>query len=435
MLKSIVTTMRKQLKDNALDYVIYQYIENLRSEVEQIEDYRKIKAKAKMEIEALPDNAIAQLFQKALPFINALPTAHSKGHCARDLVNLTVILHDPKTISYDDMEIIVGILAGIFHDIGNSIIERDEENERFTLHAEVSAWIFGKLAKNIIPPNILKLTQFAIAAHTNFETLRKKTKSGITVKIRPYDTKIVNGDKISMTLARTTDRIDLINGAIYPIRTIIRFAKYIKHVVHVTGEKDIEFESELEDFKARFSSNKTRKGSFLNDLQNLANNNISLNVHNKYDTFYIKNKIFLPGSKELQLFIDTVVNYKTDKIRSNNTKKILKRFLHLCELLEPGEDVSERINMFRSKFNLLSENQQNRWIAGFKLITDYLYPQFYTRTKKKIADIPKIAQKRGGKLQTIINDITNRANKILDAFNPNFIDQNPSQYPDILKIF
>lgn len=429
-LSQIVATTRRQLKDNASDYAIYRYIEKLRSEVEQMKDYRKIKTKAKLEIKALPDNIMAQLFQKTLPFIDALPTAHSKGHLARDLVNLTMILHDPETGSYDNTEILVGILAGVFHDMGNSVIERDEEDERFTLHAEVGAWIFGELAKNIIPPNILKLTQFAIAAHTNFETTRKKTKNGITIKMRPYDTIIVNGDKRSMALARTTDRADLINGAIYPMRTIIRFAKYIKHVLHVTGEKDREFGSGLEDFRYRFSCNKTKMGTFLYDLQNLANNNISLNIHNKYDTFYIKNEIFLPNSKELQRFIDTVMDHKTNKLRSKNT---LERFLHLCELLEPGEDVSERLSMFRKKFSVLSEDQQHRWITGFMLIVDDLYPQFYVRTKKKITSIPAIALKRGGKLQIIINDIAHRANKVLDAFNPSFIDQNPSQYPDILK--
>jgi len=426
-LSPIVATARKQLKSSASDYAIYQYIENLRSEVEKIEDYRKIKAKAKTEIEALPDNVMAQLFQKALPYVEALPTAHSKGHVARDLVNLMVILHDSETASYDSAEILVGLLAGVFHDIGNSVIDRDEESERFTLHAEVGAWIFGELAANIIPPNILKLTQFAIAAHTDYQTIREKTKDGITVKIQPYDSTIVDGDKRSMALVKITDRADLINGAVYPARTIIRFAKYITNVVHVTGEKDTESSDEMEDFRNRFSCDKTRKGAFLCDLQTLANNSASLNAFNKYDTSYITNEIFLPNSEDLQRFVDTIVDYKTDELEPGNTEEILERFSHLCELLEPGEDISERLNMFRRKFNLLPKGQQSRWIAGFKLFVDDLYPQFYARTKKKIISIPGIAPERGGKLQIIINDITDRANKLLDALNPSFIDQNPSQ--------
>jgi hypothetical protein len=423
----IVTATRKQLKDGASDYAIYRYIENLRSEVEQIKTYRKIKAKAKTEIKTLPDNVMDQLFRKTLPFINALPAAHSKGHVVRDLINLTVILHDPETASYDDVEILVGILAGVFHDIGNSVIDRDEEHKRLTLHAEVGAWVFGKLAANIVPPNIFKLTQFAMTAHTNFVTSREKTINGATVKLQPYDTNIINGNKVSITLARTTDRSDLINGAVYPVRTIIRFSKYINQIIHVTGEKHIEFDSEMEDFRYRFSCSKTKKGTFLYEFQSLANNNDSINVFNKYDTLYINNEIFTPNTKDLQHFIDTIVDYQTNVHKPENTKQILKRFLQLCELLEPGEDISERLGMFRRKFSLLPDDQQWCWIMGFKLIVDDLYPQFYARTKEKITSVPTIAFKRGGILQIIINDIYTRANQVLRALNPSFIDQNPNR--------
>src|SRR5205814_7854699 len=70
------------------DALAYNYITDLRARTEPMDQWRRLKQTAQHEVPSLPDNVIGQLLEKALPYLDALPAAHSKGHVARDMVNL-----------------------------------------------------------------------------------------------------------------------------------------------------------------------------------------------------------------------------------------------------------------------------------------------------------------------------------------------------------
>lgn len=163
-----VTTWKNYFANDLSDDATFVYIENLRAEVESLSQWKETKVKAQKELFDISISLLDILIKRFAPFIKQLSTCHGVGHLSRDLINLSIILKDPVMPQQPLVEIFVALIAGIFHDIGNAVIERYDESSRFAGHAEVGAYLFGQIAGDMIPPNILKLIQFAISSHTNY---------------------------------------------------------------------------------------------------------------------------------------------------------------------------------------------------------------------------------------------------------------------------
>jgi len=175
--------------------------------------WKAVKEKAQIELSHLPENIIPQIFDRVAPYVETLPTGHSKGHTFRDLISSMELMRDPKLKDVDDVEKIIGILSGTFHDVGNAVINRYDESKRFAGHAEVGAHLFGELTKDLIPPNLLKLVQYSIAAHTHYAkeiAITKKIEGrDETLVRRPYEDAPVEGNRMGIWLARWADRLDM----------------------------------------------------------------------------------------------------------------------------------------------------------------------------------------------------------------------------------
>lgn len=438
---------KKYFADDAVDEYVYDKIDNLRDQLEFIEHWKERKIKAHKEIDEIPANILGKLLAKFLPFITHLPTGHGPGHLSRDLIHLTTILHDEYIQQQDPVEVLVGLLAGIFHDIGNAVVERYDEPNHFAGHAEVGAYLFGMLAKDILPENILKLTQFAIASHTNYLKDIVITKYPGTpqekTKIRkPYQNALSNGakqaHKIALWMTQATDRSDALSVP-FIIRHILTKAMPTQdysqdhfHVVRDNEEEDFMHQFmpiiRTQEYKNQLLTKKDKTSIVLEHFYIFYETTVDLSPYSQYDTPYFFSHIVATNSLDTARFI-IATTARAETIEPFEREKLFDQFYRVCAIIEPAHNTGKTIQLLKKKFPLLSDSYQNHWAHGFKLLTTKLYPRWYKETKESIQTTPKF---ENAKLSTIIKDLHKRANHIIEAFSPDFLTK--KETPDLIQL-
>lgn len=409
------------------DELVFSEVKKLRDQVESIDNWKATKEKAKSEIQLVAGNILEELLNTFEQFINELPAGHGKGHLYRDIISITSILHDPELRKYDNVELFVGILGGVFHDIGNSVVERYAESRNFSGHAEVGAYLFGIKAKQILPPNLCILTQFVIAAHTHYLNELSITKNKKTLTRQVYEDTIIDGNKVAVLLARQSDRSDILG-----IPGVIRHS-----LTKITPTQDLSeggfqeiHEDELEDFKHQFTptirtkeyrdslpSIQEKSTNVLEHLKMFADSNDGKTPYSRNDSDYVREVILNHEALQQYLFITQDVSL-TEKFSNDERNEAFERFFTVCQLFEPSKETNELINLFRKRFQLLSTEQQNHWATAFLLLTTKLFDEWYSGKKKLIESIPLIGDK---KLQTIVTNLHSIANTYIEEFNPRLL--------------
>ncbi|HUA13537.1 MAG TPA: hypothetical protein VL989_03500 [Candidatus Sulfotelmatobacter sp.] len=394
---------------------LYASLRGNLKELETLEGWKAVKSRAETEVDALPDDYLDQLLARTAPLIRSLPTGHSKGHFLRDTIHLTGNIKDPAVAgSLDSTELIAGITAGIFHDIGVSIVDRYQDQQRVGAHAEVGARLFSSVGQDIVPPNLSKLIQYSIAAHTHYLKPRElKLIGGEVSTAEPYDdTTDGEGDRTAVWLARQSDRRDA-SGVPFIVRNALLRADPVQDF---DGEKFIELQSREESFKTQFGLGPEAidKG-ILQHCLNYAVNFYRDNPYTSHDTQYFTETLITPSVEDLALFLSVVSPDKAkelvDKVRSENpeiagrienflidSKEIidtensetptaegiqvsLDKFFDLCRVIEPANDTEKQIESLREQFGTLSEEEQQRWSRGFNVLTEHSF----TRWKENLA--------------------------------------------------
>ncbi len=379
------------------DKKTFFWVESLRNEVELLPRWKAVKEKAINELEDLPEDLIPQIFERVRPYVEILPTGHSKGHTLRDLITSAQLMGDPSLTGIDDVEKLVGILSGTFHDIGNSVVGRYEESKRYAGHAEVGAYLFGDLTKDLIPPSLLKLIQYSIAAHTHYTrdiTITKKiNEKDETLVRRPYEDAPFDGNRMGIWLARWADRADM--------QGIMGFVRHALTKSQPTQDYDIskEFhrirEDEKEDFKHHFNpvirsneerskaSDQDKTRDVLEHVRMFRDSALTPSAYSEYDSDFFRNSIVVPAANEQNEFIDAVTR-ETPVLSDEEIDAGFNRFYSICRIIEPGVDIDRTIELFKEKFALLSSEQRSRWANGFNLLPE-LYKRWYNRMEKLLS--------------------------------------------------
>lgn len=321
--------------------------------------------------------------------METLPGGHSKNHVYRDFVNSLVINQDPWVKTLDDVEKFVGVIGGTFHDIGNSVVERYEETKRFAGHAEAGAFLFGKIAEDLLPPNLLKLSQFAIAAHTHYtrDIGIKRTVNGEekTVTKKPYDDTLdENGNKAGIWLSRWADRLDA-QGVQMFIRHAITKAEPTEDY-DGEGFHQIK-EAEIEDFIHHFAptlrtENFTHGRNTLEHMTMFRNSALNKSVYSQHDTPYFTNELVKPNAKEQEEFIGEVLR-ETPVLSDEEINKRFETFYDMCRRVDKGSNIKTVIDLFKRKFPSLSKDQLSHWANGFSILPR-LYDQMLLRMESKL---------------------------------------------------
>lgn len=373
------------------DLMVFEDAEHLRAETESLANWNRIKQLADEEFEQISPTALGQLVEKVRPFIEALPAGHSKGHFLRDAIHLSLILKDPAYEETDRAELLAGIFGGIFHDIGNSVVERYGDSVRFVGHAEVGGYIFQELATGTIPPNILKLSKLAINAHSDYQTAYQVTRDGKTVENKPYEDEVVNESRVALWIARQTDRMDG-QDMTWLVRKILVTTKPTEDFSWDTGFVRI-WPSEEADFLHQYSIERRTKESRLSipkgDLERRPNILETTKEHersafdktspyNVYDSVYFS-RLLLPKTMRQMRFIGAVEG-EPPAYDDQERGRIVNKFIEACKILEPSPDVEIVTQKLRRKFVGLPVDYQNHWAHGFELLTEELYPQWFEET-------------------------------------------------------
>ena len=415
----------------------------LREELHQLdseEGWKEVKEKAREELSTLPPDILEKLLEKFAPFSKHLPAGHSKGHFLRDAINLTGMLQDPKYGSgnIDEVELLAGIMGGMYHDIGNSIVERYHDAYRIGAHAEVGAVLFGNIAKDVMPnaPHLIKLTQYAIAAHTHYPKEREvKTKDGkIIGTTKPYtDTVDAQGNRLAMWLARQSDRRDTGNVPFIVRNAILN----VKPVEDFDGTRFMQASPPDINFKTKFGLNpqeynlpeEDKKKSIWDHCMMFATNIYNKEVpYTKEDSPYFTNNLMTPGVVDLGLFLSVIDPERAERLVSSirekseehgeYLKKVLKeneaityvektriltpqdirqsvtKFLSLCEVIEPAEDTKELAKTFQEYyFKLLTPEDQDTLARGFNLLTNFAFNRWRRLQKESIITNPHLGEK------------------------------------------
>lgn len=410
------------------DKKTYYWAESLRNEVELLPRWKAVKEKATPELKNLPDNLIPQILERVGGYLELLPTGHSKGHNMRDLVTSMELTADPVFSKVDDVEKLVGIISGTFHDIGNSVVGRYEEAKRYSSHAEVGAYLFGELTGDLIPPNLLKLIEYSIAAHTHYNKEIPITKKvdgrDETLNRRPYEDAPVDGNRMGIWFARWADRADM--------QGIMGFVRHSLTKSQPTEDYDItqEFhkikEDEKEDFRHHFNpvlrtaeqlasapaQDKTK--NVLEHVRMFRDSALNLSIYSQFDSDFFRNRIVVPAADEQNEFIDAVTK-DTAVLSDDDINKAFEKFYAMCRVIEPGKDIDNTIELFKQKFALLTPEQRSHWANGFKLLPS-LYEKWYGRMGRLLSAGPRGV--RNPRVGRILREGNTVAGKSLKDFDP-----------------
>ncbi len=432
-----VLEWRNFFKNDLADDSAFIYIENLRSKIEALELWKEAKIQAQKELADIPVSIIDILIDRFAPFIKQLPTGHGVGHLSRDLINLSLILQDPYIQQQSEVEIFVAMIAGIFHDIGNSIIERYDEAKRFTGHAEVGAYLFGQIAGDIIPPHLLKLIQFAISSHTNYLKDLTITKDANTsqerTRIRRQYDSMLHKDKnethkIAVWITQASDKTDALG---VPFITRLILTKAVPTQDYTNGEFHIPAETAEADFMHQFMplvrtaeykkqliTPKDKTSIILEHFYTFYETTVNVSPYSQYDTPYYSTRIATEKALDTARFI-IAATAKAETYTTSKKEKQFENFYKLCTILEPALNTEATLKLLRHKFTWLSESYQNHWAYGFMLLTDTLYPRWYQETNTALKKTLIIKDK---KLNAIVSSMHKKAQKVIPAFSPEQMD-------------
>lgn len=387
-----VVEWRNYLSSPETDSQVYENINSLRQGVESQESWIRTKELAKQEIKNVPEDIVPKLFEKFEPYLKTLPGGHSKNHVYRDFINSLIINQDPWVNNLDDVEKFVGIIGGTFHDIGNSVVGRYEETKRFAGHAETGAFLFGEIAKDLLPPNLLKLSQFSIAAHTHYvkDIEIKKIVNGKekTVTKKPYnDTLDEQHNKAGIWLSQWADRLDA-QGVQAFIRHSIIKAEPTEDYDPSQGFHQIK-ENEIEDFTYHLSptmrtENFTGGRNALEHITIYRNSALGKSVYSQHDAPYFTNELVRPNAKEQEEFIEEVLK-ETPVLTNEQINKGFETFYAMCRRVDRGSNIETVIDLFKRKFPSLSKDQLSHWTNGFSVLPG-LYDQMLLRMGNKLQE-------------------------------------------------
>lgn len=440
--KALLAEKRTFYESLAGDEATIDEINGLIQEAEPMEKWKEVAKNARLEIETLPPDILERIFQRAAPYIKNLPAAHGRGHFLRDSINATLLLQDPAMSSYPPEEVMAGILGALYHDIGNSVVNRYEEMNRFAAHGEVGSHLFGSIAKGVLPPNLLKMTQLSIAGHTHYRTdtpvLRDATtgepiiipkdsvaldkdeneitsatykgeiqikntttgkiqKRNVVRKVRKaHDAVITDGAKTGLWISRWADRLDT-RGVSHIIRHTLTKASPTRDF---DGKEFNQIDpDEIADFKREFEAKDNAETKnipwhllLLANSDTATGDNNGKGIYNQYDTDYMTQNLFGPENNVVKEFVENINNAPTSMghMSQDGREAILRdgmaKYEALCRLLEPARDLEGQLGKLREKFGKLGEPAY-AWALVFKQLYEKMYPEAETRRADKLKQI------------------------------------------------
>lgn len=169
---------------NAGDLEIARFIDKLVAKVGSREGFEHLCLEANLDPLLVSNNGLELFFDDFLDlfwkFIKSSPAGHGMSHLIQDSLTAMALYNDAFVEKKSDYilsfskdyihksEFWAGIIGGILHDIGNSLVPRYTDYHRRCGHAEVAAWIVYKMLEQYSEEEFRLLCAYAVAAHTHY---------------------------------------------------------------------------------------------------------------------------------------------------------------------------------------------------------------------------------------------------------------------------
>jgi hypothetical protein len=306
-------------------------------------------------------SAVYHLGESEFPFGNAEP-GHSTGHCARDYLNGIRLA---KNVDAEPVDIMIGLIAGVMHDLAVAIIDRWQEGTRVVRHAEAAAIIALEVARDLRwHDDLAMLVAYSIAAHTHY--LKEQIvdcADGVTRTIHPYIDVDADGKPLMFVwLTRWIDRLD-INGPCFIGRHFLTLGTTHTDFSGTHGHYLVEFEPHMRPI-LRTNEEIEQQGGQLTMLEHIKRFASSQNNNSPYGKFddEAMTRLRDPETASVLRVIDQVqeplTEYEVEAVLQS-----WERFLYT--MIEPSEKGREVAKSLCRRFRELPMETQTAWTSGF----------------------------------------------------------------------
>ena len=182
------------------------------------EAYKKLVDAAQAAYQPMTTQNWIELFSKVDSAVRRGSPGHDFGHSRRDVLAAFALASDKQLAGYQPAEIVAGMFAGMFHDLGTAYVPRYKDFETIFGHAEDGAWRLYQLLHGLVEENLLLLVCYAIASHTHY-TEAKNCKDKSVRQPWYYELFEEDGKKYGWAVlaCRFADRLDT-NGSTLMLR-------------------------------------------------------------------------------------------------------------------------------------------------------------------------------------------------------------------------
>lgn len=349
------------------------FIENLKSEVGNQKAWEKtcILSEAELSEHPINEETIKKFNSIFSTYIDQTPPGHDKGHLYRDLLASIYLNHSTKDQICYQSDASAGLLAGIYHDIGTSIIPRYQDKKFGVGHAETGSFLFWQVSEGILGENTRKLVSYAIAAHThylndiNVEVPQNYIKTKYWGNIsQNSDGKLIGA---AVHLTRLSDRTDT-NGVSFIFRHInahLDTSQSGGREFQANQWVDINHDSLVQILNPIIRDNPTQPLTTLEHVFNFAKSNDGSTPYSEKDYLFPGfNKILSLELNQFNEFISIINNpYLSISEDSPQQQQTIKDFLYKISKSNPKSFELVWLN-FEKIWSTMSEDKKQCWYQG-----------------------------------------------------------------------
>jgi len=307
---------------------------------------------------------LSELVSGGMNFSNADP-GHGLGHFVRDCLNAMRLA---DRLDADPKDIFIGILAGIFHDIGCAFVNRYDEPKRLIRHAEAAALILnGVFELNGCGLNQAEqlLVEYSVAAHTHYLKPTEFKFGGKIYVIEPYRDEENGKPILAVWLPRWIDRLEC-NGPTFVARHYLTLATPHKDF---SGEEffEVNFSKHLrpllrtpEEIREVKKIDEKEGQTMLEHLNMFADSQTNLSPYGRHDYGA------MVQMREAQTARLTRIIAASNAAFDGDKETVLRNWdLFLKRNIEPTESGARTVTALNLAFSELPEATQKAWISCF----------------------------------------------------------------------
>jgi hypothetical protein len=309
------------------------------------------------------NRVISLLLDAGLNFAN-VDAAHSLGHLTRDYINSLRLF---SKLDAPPSDLFLGFVGGCFHDLGCALVPRYDEQKRVIRHAEAGAILLEAVFEHDgigLSREEQLLSEYGVAAHTNYLTTTKVTCSdGVVRTSNPYSNVDLHGNPVySIIFPRWVDRLDC-NGPTFVGRHYLGLTEQHEDF---SGNRFqvITYANHMRPLLRAGDPNTSPDGgpTMLEHLQYFASGQASSSPHACYD-FGEMIPLRDRQTRRLQRIIHAVLNPAPTALDEEKVSESWTTFLG--SNIEPSPVGGEAANLLNARFHQLDHKSQTAWSYGF----------------------------------------------------------------------